>query len=386
MFSCVPTSNLVPPKYETLAACSLQLFSDLVLADQTWIVFVIDGSILGGRQSFMRDLFSVIVITYNQQGLIEECLNSILEQDYKYIELIVSDDCSTDSTAELADRWLAKHGDHFVSSELVVSEQNLGIVNNKARGLRESTANYIKSIAGDDLLESTALSEAKEIFDSEGVEVFAGTVRSFRASPRSTRKLIQGEAPSRLKRAYFRFDASAQFRKLCISNFVGAAGVFYTRAFLEKYFSRTQCEFKMMEDWPTWLYATLDGISIPFFEGPIVYYRLHENSLSQVGNDFTDNKKAMMRKELDREILKLYELIVFPNIDRLSAIEKLRSSIRYEMFKEFYEKGIVNGDLRKAIMHKYRLRDPEWWILLPARFVKKAGRVFSDVIRQTKNR
>ena len=41
---------------------------------------------------------SVMVPVYNAEDYIEECLDSILNQDYKNIEIVVSDDCSSDNT------------------------------------------------------------------------------------------------------------------------------------------------------------------------------------------------------------------------------------------------------------------------------------------------
>lgn len=43
-------------------------------------------------------LFTIMIPTYNQEEFIIEAVNSALMQDYKNIEVIVSDDCSQDST------------------------------------------------------------------------------------------------------------------------------------------------------------------------------------------------------------------------------------------------------------------------------------------------
>lgn len=51
--------------------------------------------------SSTNPLVSVVVITYNSSKYIVETLNSVKKQTYKNIELIITDDCSTDNTVSV---------------------------------------------------------------------------------------------------------------------------------------------------------------------------------------------------------------------------------------------------------------------------------------------
>ncbi len=53
-------------------------------------------------------LVSIIVCTYNSSKYVLETLESAKEQTYQNVELIVSDDCSTDNTVELCRKWIAE--------------------------------------------------------------------------------------------------------------------------------------------------------------------------------------------------------------------------------------------------------------------------------------
>jgi len=53
-------------------------------------------------------LVSVVVVTYNSSKYVEETLESIKNQTYPNIELIVTDDCSTDSTVDIVMNWEEK--------------------------------------------------------------------------------------------------------------------------------------------------------------------------------------------------------------------------------------------------------------------------------------
>jgi alpha-1,3-rhamnosyltransferase len=63
-----------------------------------------------------------------------ETLDSIKAQTYDNIELIISDDYSSDNTVDICREWLSKHKDSFVSVKLITSDKNTGIAPNANRG------------------------------------------------------------------------------------------------------------------------------------------------------------------------------------------------------------------------------------------------------------
>jgi glycosyltransferase involved in cell wall biosynthesis len=97
----------------------------------------------------MSPLVSVAVVTYNQKAFLEECLHSILEQDYPEFEIVVADDGSTDGTADLLGRFELEHPGKFVIRR---SETNRGVTANHDQALAACRGDYISWIAGDDLM------------------------------------------------------------------------------------------------------------------------------------------------------------------------------------------------------------------------------------------
>ena len=55
-----------------------------------------------------KKLVSVIITTYNRALLLQRCLDSVLAQNYKNLEIIVADDCSTDNTNEIVKKYQKK--------------------------------------------------------------------------------------------------------------------------------------------------------------------------------------------------------------------------------------------------------------------------------------
>ena len=96
---------------------------------------------------------SVVVVTYNSSETIIETLESIKIQDYrKYIEVVVSDDCSTDNTVDIIKDWFFRNELFLSSVVLIENIKNSGITKNFNKAIRSSSGEYIKILAGDDAL------------------------------------------------------------------------------------------------------------------------------------------------------------------------------------------------------------------------------------------
>lgn len=93
-------------------------------------------------------LISIIVPAYNLEQYIESCLRSILNQTYKNIEIIVVDDGSTDSTAEIIDA-MAQENRRIVT----IHKENGGVSSARQAGIDKATGDYIGFVDGDDFVE-----------------------------------------------------------------------------------------------------------------------------------------------------------------------------------------------------------------------------------------
>lgn len=74
----------------------------------------------------MGELIDVLLPTYNGEKYVKEQIESILNQTYKNIRLIISDDCSTDNTVQIVKEYEEK--DNRV--KVIVQEENLGVIKN----------------------------------------------------------------------------------------------------------------------------------------------------------------------------------------------------------------------------------------------------------------
>jgi glycosyltransferase involved in cell wall biosynthesis len=95
-----------------------------------------------------KPLVTIICLCYNHEQFVVESLNSVLNQSYKNIELIIADDCSTDSSEKTIKNWLENYPDiQFISNET-----NLGNTKTFNKALKIAKGDYVIDLAADDVL------------------------------------------------------------------------------------------------------------------------------------------------------------------------------------------------------------------------------------------
>lgn len=93
-------------------------------------------------------LVSIICLCYNHEQFIVESLNSVLNQTYKNIELIIADDFSNDHSKETILNWLKENP----NVPFIVNETNLGNTKTFNKALQLAKGDYIIDLAADDVL------------------------------------------------------------------------------------------------------------------------------------------------------------------------------------------------------------------------------------------
>ena len=100
---------------------------------------------------------SIIIPMYNAEKYIAECLNSLLAQTLQNLEVIVVDDCSTDSSYAIVESYIPKFGGRLILAHM---EENSGQGSfPRNRGLMISRGEYVYFVDNDDLVTKTALEE-----------------------------------------------------------------------------------------------------------------------------------------------------------------------------------------------------------------------------------
>ncbi len=99
------------------------------------------------QSSSTRPKITVCVVSYNQESLIEQCLQSIVSQDCAYdFEVLISDDCSTDNTKSI----IKDFEQRFSNVKVLKRSKNIGALENFKQTHEAATGDFICHCDGDD--------------------------------------------------------------------------------------------------------------------------------------------------------------------------------------------------------------------------------------------
>lgn len=101
--------------------------------------------------SQIKGLLTSIIVTYNSEKYMYEAIDSVLDQDYPHIEMIVADDGSTDFCESTVERYISERSQGNIDNVVIIHrKQNIGTVRNINDALAHSRGEFIKILGGDD--------------------------------------------------------------------------------------------------------------------------------------------------------------------------------------------------------------------------------------------
>ena len=101
-----------------------------------------------GQNICMPPLVSIMLAAWNGERFIHDQIGSLLSQDYSNIEIVATDDCSTDATPLILDEYARKYPGSF---RVLQNDRNAGFVGNFERGIRAASGDYIALSDQDDV-------------------------------------------------------------------------------------------------------------------------------------------------------------------------------------------------------------------------------------------
>lgn len=101
----------------------------------------------------MNELISIIIPVYNNEKWFERCINSVINQTYKNLEIIIINDCSTDDVEDIIFKYKK------LDSRIIYmkNDKNKGVGYSRNRGLEISKGHYIYFLDSDDYIEKDAI-------------------------------------------------------------------------------------------------------------------------------------------------------------------------------------------------------------------------------------
>ena len=153
---------------------------------------------------------SIGLAVYNGEKYLAQAIDSILAQTYKDFELILSDNASTDGTAEICRRYAAQDA----RIRYYRNKTNIGGANNENQTFRLSRGKYFRWAAHDDMLAPTLLEKCVEVMDGDPSIVLCHTAIVEIDENGNTIKITSRDNGSSSK-PYERFQRIASSRDFC---------------------------------------------------------------------------------------------------------------------------------------------------------------------------
>lgn len=209
----------------------------------------------------LNDLFSVIILSYNNYSFLQTCIDSVLMQAYKRIELIVVDDKSQEFDIKSVNSYISERKDsNLINFVVYQNPVNYGTVKSINCALKKVKGKYVKLLAADDALfnKEVLVQAGKALQNSKNGIITSDMMKCNSAlTPISIyHKPFQKKINQ--------FTSQEYFRRLCMRNGIVAGGVFFNAEFFEK-FGFFDERYRLLEDWPTWLRLAKKGIRIEYY-------------------------------------------------------------------------------------------------------------------------
>lgn len=115
-----------------------------------------------------KPLFSVIVRIYNSEEFLSECIESVINQKFKNIEMILIDDGSTDNSVEICKKYF-ENDDRII----FIHQSNHGVSYSCKKGIEIASGEYLAFVDSDDSIDPDMFSKIAEVVKEKTPDVLA---------------------------------------------------------------------------------------------------------------------------------------------------------------------------------------------------------------------
>jgi glycosyltransferase involved in cell wall biosynthesis len=284
-------------------------------------------------------LVSIIVVVYNSSKYVLETLESAKTQMYQNIELIITDDYSTDDTVEICRKWLENNSERFVRTELIIAKKNTGITANCNRGIKVSNGEWLKLSAGDDLFLPNCIVDNIEFvkLNPEARFIVSDSLNFYNDSGKSFEEKHDIN--------FVKLNAKKQYTRLLRGMLLvkNATSFIHRESFQKLGFFNE--DYVYIEDYPYSLKVTKSNYRFFYLNKLTVKYRIHDDSAW--GSVINPNQiMTTYKKVFLKDYILLYETELLPGL------------LKYHLYHRYISAYIQNYLLKTQLYspEKYKIR------------------------------
>jgi len=275
-----------------------------------------------GRE-IIKGLVSVIIPVYNRESLIASTLDSVLNQSYSQLDIIVVNDGSSDKTNEILSVYQANYSQKIT----VINQNNQGQIKARNNGIKKAKGEYIAFLDSDDLWLGNKLEKQLPLFNNGNVGlVFSGNYNINNAGDIIATEPIESVLGTNI------------YKDLLVENLMaGGSVVIKHKTLIDVGLFDESLE--AAENWDLWIRISRI-YKADFIREPLMKYRIHSGNMSKNSSLMLSATKSILDKHLSGSIE--------------SSSEKNVYCQAYASY--FYRKGlkdVIDGNYTKARANFY---------------------------------
>lgn len=256
----------------------------------------------------MNELISIIIDVYNGEKHIEKCMQSVINQTYKNIEIIIVNDGSTDNTSQLCRSFK----DERIK---IIEQENKGLSCARNVGIENATGEYIFFIDHDDFIEVDTIEYLYNLCKEYNVMI-------------STCKMMNiYDYNFKSKKTFFRtkkeniISKEKMLKKILLS--INMSNPAWNKLIKKELFNDIRFDERLIDDATAITYKIILKVDkIAYVNDIKYYYLIHSEGMSKKRNPYLimDEYKAIIQRYYD--IKKIYPNLIENKICVLSFIAK----------------------------------------------------------------
>ena len=228
---------------------------------------------MGEKEKNIYPKVTVFIPTYNYARYLTETIDSVLSQDFEDFELIISDDCSSDNTAEICLRYVEQDS----RIRFIRQDKNLGMVENWNWCMEQAKGLFLKPMLADDKFNRPyALSRMVDVMDSDPSLSLVTSARQLIDTNSNPMEVLGFGIKKN------RVFAGKSVRSRCLLRDINLIGeptaVLFRRADSRRGFDTS---YKQLVDLEMWLHLLMKG-RVFYFSEPLCCFRRHELQQTEV--------------------------------------------------------------------------------------------------------
>ncbi|WP_297277207.1 glycosyltransferase family 2 protein [uncultured Brachyspira sp.] len=298
-------------------------------------------------------LFSIIIPVYNTEKYISKCLDSLINQTFKDIEIIVVNDCSTDNSKQIIESYKEK------DSRIIYIENkvNSGPLVARKNGTLKSSSKYVTYIDSDDELELNTFEEVINILQDKEYDVIHFDMLAV-TDDKKQKKEIERYSSTKLSV----IDENYLFNEILLVNIASTicAKIFKREIMVEafKYIKDKKCVFS--EDMLQGVIAFYFAKSYKAIDKKLYKYRCNVSVSNKSSDELSLDKYKTICSDLRYSLDTLYNFLCSIKKDKLYYYEFLFLSYRhYEFIKNKIDKNnsdyieVLNSYFSQDFINEY---------------------------------